>query len=208
MPTKSAEDLNERLTVDRTPLTTTQLWREVAALKELAFTRIKSVEDAIAVAHQDLVRVPTEVQKAIGGLKELLETKICDVDKLNAEKFRNIDKRLDMNEDARIELKKDTSTAVDAALKAAKEAVTEQNNSNALSINKSETSTTKQIDQLAALVTQISSGLNEKINDIKERLSGSDGKEKTVDKMGTTNRELLAILVAVIAILWSIFKSQ
>lgn len=144
---------------DPTPLTTSQLLREIGSLKELVFTEIVAVKEGIKIAHEDLVRVPTDVQRQVGSLRELLETKIIDSDNLKEEKFRNIDKRLDLVEQARIEQKKDTATAVDAALKAAKEAVTEQNTSNVLAINKSETSTTKQIDNQ-----------DSKINDIKDRL--------------------------------------
>lgn len=144
---------------DPTPLTTSQLLREIGSLKELVFTEIVAVKEGIKIAHEDLVRVPTDVQRQVEALRELLETKIIDSDNLKEEKFRNIDKRLDLVEQARIEQKKDTATAVDAALKAAKEAVTEQNTSNVLAINKSETSTTKQIDNQ-----------DSKINDIKDRL--------------------------------------
>ena len=138
--------------------------REIDSLKELIVFRIEAVEKAIIVAHDDLVRVPTDVQKQVGALKELLTQQIGDSDKLKEEKFRNIDKRLDLVEQARIEQKKDTATAVDAALKAAKEAVTEQNTSNVLAINKSEAATTKQIDNQDG-----------KINDVKERLIRLEG---------------------------------
>lgn len=149
---------------DPTQLTTSQLLREIGALKELVFTEIVAVKEGIRIAHEDLVRVPTDVQRQVGALKELLTQQLVDSDKLKEEKFSNIDKRLDLVEQARIEQKKDTATAVDAALKAAKEAVTEQNTSNVLAINKSETSTTKQIDNQ-----------DSKINDIKDRLIRLEG---------------------------------
>lgn len=179
---KEKETAIERYMSDPTSLTTAQLLREIASLKELLQARIAAVEDGIVVAHDDLVRVPTEVQKQIGGLKELLERTICDADKLKEEKFRNIDKRLDMVEQARVEQKKDTATAVDAALKAAKEAVTEQNASNVLAINKSEAAMTKQMDQQAALLSQIKGGLEDKINDIKFQLSKGEGKSAGIQQ--------------------------
>jgi hypothetical protein len=156
--------------IDPSALTTQMVWRENQSLKELLEARITGVEKGIEIAHQDLVRVPTEVQKAISGLKEVLETARLGDKELILEKFRNIDKLFGVVEQARIEQKKDTATAVDAALKAAKEAVTEQNASNAIAISKSEAATTKQIDQQAMLIQTTSKTLDDKINDIKENL--------------------------------------
>lgn len=187
------------------PLTATELQHEISSLKELLLTRISAVEDGIKIAHDDFTRFPTEVDKTVGALRELLECRIDCSDDLKEEKFKNIDKRLDLVEQARIEQKKDTATAVDAALKAAKEAVTEQNTSNVLAINKSETATTKQIDQQAVLLTQIRNSLDEKINDvkaevsvIKQNLSGTKGKGEGYEK-------LIYLLIAAAGVLWAIF---
>lgn len=179
-------------TPDPSSLTVQMIYREFGALKELILSRLGAIEAGIEVAHQDLVRVPTEVQKQVGGLKELLETRIDDSDKIIDEKFKNIEKRLNLNEESRMELKKDTATAVDAALKAAKEAVNEQNASNEKAINKSEAATTKQIDQLGTLVNEIKKGFEDKITDIKERLATGVGKD-----MG--KGQLLALIFAAAA---------
>lgn len=195
----SYHDTGNSFRTDPTSLTTAQLLREIGSLKELLSARIAAVEEGIVVAHDDLVRVPTEVQKQIASLKELLENKLCDADKLKEEKFKNIDKKLDMVEQARIEQKKDTATAVDAALKAAKEAVTEQNASNVLAINKSEAAMTKQMDQQAALLSQIKGGLEDKINDIKVQLSKSEGK-------GAGIAQFIGWILAAIAVAGYFFK--
>lgn len=102
--------------IDPSTLTTQQLWREIAALKELLETKIRAIETAVEVAHSDLVRVPTDVQKQVGNLKEL-----------HAEKFISLSKQLDdrqsltdrRNEERFVAGEK----AVNAALIAAKEAV-------------------------------------------------------------------------------------
>lgn len=103
----------------RTPvspvLSPEQLWREMASLKELLLTRIEAIEKGIAVAHDDLVRVPTEIQKAIGNLKELHEVKIHAVeakfdaalvamDKATASAFASSEKAIMKSEDAQKEL--------------------------------------------------------------------------------------------------------
>lgn len=60
---------------DPTDRTIQQLWREVASLKELFESKLSSMSKAIDVAHSDIVRVPTDVQEAVGALKELQQEK-------------------------------------------------------------------------------------------------------------------------------------
>jgi len=190
----------ERYITDPSTLTTAQLFREIGSLKELLLQRIEAVEEGIEIAHQDLVRVPTDVQKQVGGLKELLEKTIELLAKLNEEKFGNLEKRLDLVEQARIEQKKDTATAVDAALKAAKEAVTEQNASNVLAISKTENNTTKQIEQV-----------NEKIDDVKERLTRIEGVAAGITTTKQTNTTqsnwmIYLVIMAGLAIIGIVIK--
>jgi hypothetical protein len=65
--------------------------------------------------------------------------------------------------------------AVDAALQAAKEAVAEQNRSFALATGKSETATMKQIDALGLAIQTANKGLDDKIADMKDRLTRIEG---------------------------------
>lgn len=167
---------------DPSHLTTAQLLREIGSLKELVFIRIEAiedvikikitaVEDGIKIAHEDLVRVPTDTQLRVGDLKELLVDKINSAVAIRDEKLLYIEKQFILVEQARIEQKKDTRIAVDDALKAAKELVAQQNESNTLAINKREIATTKQMDQQEVLLQQIKSALTDKIEDVKVRLT-------------------------------------
>jgi hypothetical protein len=94
---------------------------------------------------------------------------------LHDEKFNSIQKQFTERDTRTEQTYKDSKVAVDAALQAAKETVGEQNRSAALSIAKSETSTNKQIDQLGVLITTTVQGLNDKIDDLKERLTRLEG---------------------------------
>lgn len=76
------------------------------------------------------------------------------------ERFSNMGQRFIQVEAQRIEQKRDTKDAVDAALTAQKEA-----------IGKSEASTTKQIEQMSASFNTEVSALAESISDLKERAS-------------------------------------
>jgi hypothetical protein len=155
--------------VDPSTLTTQQLWREIASLKELLLSHVDRIDTAVKVAHDDLVRVPTEVQKSVAALKELTWVRLDDLEELVKQRFNLV-------ETSRVEQKTDTATAVTAALNAAKEAVAEQNKSNTVAIAKSEASTTKLLDQLTILINTTASGLEGKINDVKDRLTTIEGR--------------------------------
>lgn len=209
--------------------TTEPLFHEIRSLKELVYTRIRALEKAVEVAHEDLVRVPTEVQKAVGTLKDLHEAKIEGNRRECATQFKMvatasdqlqalIETRLDGNDTA-IRLLQDTTdkfpqridekifalekvaqekfasivtqfaerdvrteqattstkTAVDAALAAQEKAVGKQNDSFTAATQKSEDAFTKQIDQLGLLIQTTARGIDDKIDDLKQRVTRIEG---------------------------------
>ena len=219
-------------------------------LKELVFHRMDGIEKTAMASKEDLVRVPTEVQKHVGHLKELhqerfetndnfikevvaslkdslqsirasqisikeiIETRLNGMDKaiellqannteipkmvdekigalreVHDEKFASIQVQFKERDTRTDQSSRDSKVAVDAALQAAKEAVGEQNRSSALAIQKSETGTTKQIDQLAVLIQSTAKGSDDKIDDIKERLTRIEGKSTGVEKQVATQQQ-------------------
>lgn len=184
---------------DPSTLTTQMTYREISSLKELLTSELNGVKRAIDVAHLDLVRVPTEVQKQVGSLKELLFEKIDHVCKLLNTHVGHLEKQFDTIERQRIEQKTDTRTAVDDALKAAKEAVAQSNLSNATAVLKSEAAFTKMIDAHATLLTTFDSAHNERINTLKEQLAKAEGR-------GGGMKDVGGWIVAAIAILFSLLN--
>jgi hypothetical protein len=69
------DESGKRVNPDPSSLTTQQLQREVASLKEILTTRLDGMEKAIQVAHENLVRVPTDTDKQIQHLKELHDSR-------------------------------------------------------------------------------------------------------------------------------------
>lgn len=173
---------------DPTAATTSLLLREIGSLKELTDQRVSSVEKAISVAHDDLVRFPTEVQKSVAALRELIEAKL----ETHQEKFQGIEKQF-KERDTRIEqTAKDAKTAIDAALLAAEKAVGKQQEANDKATQKSDLSFTKQIDQQGALMQSIKSELDSRITDVKDRFTAfqatTQGRsEEKVDRRGDTS---------------------
>ncbi len=210
---KSAVDI--RPVPDPTLLTTQQLLRELSGLKEVIFTRLDGMDRAISLFNENITRVPTDVDRQVGTLKELLEK--VNVEKFNAlgkqivfaieaygEKFSAVDHQLKSVETYRVEQKQDTKAAVDAALAAAKEAVKEQTQASERAIAKSEAFTTKQIDAISEIIRTTVKGLDEKIDDLKTRVTAGDSQGKgagvAVGYMIGAGGFLVAVLAVIIAI--------
>jgi hypothetical protein len=160
---------------DPTVLTTKLTEREIAALRELLDARITALKNTVETRLDGMDKALLPVQAATQRLVDLvlgLEDKLAGrVDeKLTAyanvvhEKFHGIEVRFS-ERDTRFESeKRDSKTAVDAALQAAKEAV-----------GKSELSTVKQIDQQGILINTTTKATDEKIDDIKDRITRIEG---------------------------------
>ena len=140
-------------------------------------------------------------------LPERIDSSVKQLREVQDEKFRSIGTQF-IERDTRTEqTSRDSKVAVDAALQAAKEAVGEQNKSNALAIAKSEATFTKQIDQIGVLVSTLQKGLEDKIEgnrkntddsmaDIKARLQAIEAHKKGVTESGAF---ILAVVMALIA---------
>ena len=104
-------------------------------------------------------------------MKALLEMQMQSMDDLMDEKFQAVGKEFDLIESRRVEQKQDTKAALDAALAAAKEAVTEQTAASEKAINKSEAATDKRIDQLGERFDTAFDGQRRDIDEVKQRLT-------------------------------------
>ena len=167
---------------DPSQLTTAQLMREAAHIRDTLNLKIDAIEKAIVVAHDDMVRVPTAMDKAVDGLRILtwqrfdsVHTTFLSVAALNEQKFGAIKTQFDERDTRVQQTAKASKEALDAALQAAKEAVSEQNKSNSVAIAKSEAATSKQIDQLTGAIHLTAKTTDDKVADLKERLTRIEG---------------------------------
>jgi hypothetical protein len=119
------------------------------------------------------------VRSAVMALREVIESRIDGLEKITNERFISADGRIATNRIAwenRFELldkqtikaAADVKSAVDAAFAAAASGVAQQNQANFLASQKQENAFTKQIDQLAASVAQLSKANDDKLNDLKK----------------------------------------
>jgi hypothetical protein len=233
---------------DPSPLTTAQLLRELAnfkawvdvqidstaektnALAKRLEDRLKAMDTAMIVFTDNLTRVPTAVDRAVGALQNLhderfntvnlqfnerdarmnqtnldnkvaitaalaaakeaaaaIDEKTAHLQALHDEKFRSIAVQFSERDTRTEQTSRDSKVAVDAALQAAKEAVGEQNRSSALAIAKSEAATAKSIDQLQVILQTATSAIDDKISDIKERLTIIEAKRVGQDTEHTAH---------------------
>jgi hypothetical protein len=155
---------------DPTVRTIEQLQREVSALKELHGVRLEAMDKAIKIAHEDLVRVPTDVQKAVSALHDVL----METFKIHDEKFSGVQRQFeerDVRSDKTAEL---NQKALDAALLTAEKAVSKQQESFTVATTKSEASFTKQIEALGVQLTSIVKTNDDKFSDFRQSISRLD----------------------------------
>lgn len=163
---------------DPTVLTTQQLTVAILNLKELFESRMSAMDKAVELLQQTANRSPT----------------VNEVYMQHEERFKSIAVQFAERNIRTEQISRDSKVAVDAALQAAKEAVGEQNKSSALAIAKSEAATTKQIDQIAVIIQTTNSGMNDKIDDIKDRITSIESKK-------TGSSEMLAFVFGGIGVI-------
>lgn len=127
---------------DPTLLTTQQLLRELASLREIIEARLDGMDKAIELIQRSADKVPTEV-----------DTKLSALDARYVEKFASIQIQFSDRTKLYDQSTRDSKEAVAAALQAAKEAVT-----------KSELNTKEQLGQLSSMIGAMNTTLNEKID--------------------------------------------
>ena len=185
---------------DPTRLTVELLHTSLATLKEIFATRLDGMDRALELANRAIERTPTENDKSIEHLKALIGSRLDSMDvavkllkennstipamidekieslkRVVDEKFGSIQLQFRERDVRADESSKDSKVAIEAALQAAKEAVGEQNKSSSLAIGKSEASVMKQIDQMGLLIATQEAGIDDKISDLKDRLTRIEG---------------------------------
>ena len=190
--------------------TTEQLNQAVSSLRDLIGVRLDSIEKAAEIFSANINRVPTDTQKAVATLQALHEA-MFDRVLSTIEALRVlIDEKFILRDKGVAETAALTSTALQAALAASKEAVGEQNKSSALAISKSEASTIKTIDGLTLILQASAKAVDDKFSDLKERLSRQDqsililqgrdeGKKEAANAQHISSSFIVSVLASVLS---------
>jgi hypothetical protein len=173
--------------------------RAVLQLRELLETRIHCDAEQGAMARDAITK---HVNTALEQLNSLsasrnkgVEDRIDALTEALAVFKETVNGRFELGDVQTEKAARDVKSAVDAAFAAAKEAVGEQNKSNALSIAKSEVATTKQIDQLTEnlrlsvkntddKIEAMKKTSDDKFTDIKDRLVAMEGRSRGIGATG------------------------
>jgi hypothetical protein len=138
--------------------------RTLGSLRTEFNAHFDAIEKAVDLAHQDSVRVPTIVDRAIAAEDALLQAKIAIAEGISSVRLEEISGRLGKLDIQFQERTAASSTAIAAALQAAKEAVGQQNQSSGNAIDKAQQLSSSEI---AAAASQI--------GDLKGRLDKAEG---------------------------------
>jgi hypothetical protein len=146
---------------DPTLRTTQQVLRENFWLRELLETRLTGMDKALSLLQAFADRTPTtmDVQHEVAQLREVMTVRFASVDATFTQK----------------------ETALQAAFAAQEKQAIATNTSNAAANSKMEDSFTKQIDSLYTTKNADTKGIDDKIDDIKSRLTIIESKTSISD---------------------------
>lgn len=164
---------------DPTVLTTALVDRALAAFREVMETRLEGtdkatilaldkVDEAIRDAHEQNQSLYDDLTRQLEAGSDLAKEKIERLREVHDQKFEGIDTRFQERDERSAQSAIDSRISLDAALAAAKEAVSEQNAANAKAIAKSEDATQKQIDSNKTLMDTSLKSLQDQIVVIRE----------------------------------------
>jgi hypothetical protein len=213
-------------TIDRSILATkSEIYARIETVNTALSTRLEAMDQATNLWHDDLVRVPTDVQKSVSSLRDFLEqyfnvglakvrgdhdvlnikviadkefmlSLVKRLEDVSEQRFARIDVGL-MERDKRADqLTLANSAALAAALAAQKEAAGESQKSAALAISKSEGATAEAIKAGAQQFQIGLTSLTSQVNDIKSRLDKGEGSRIVSDPATETRLTSLTATVA------------
>lgn len=167
---------------DPTLLTTRQILHEISILKELVFTKLNSsdvehklIQSVVETRLDGMDKATGLVQNLADNLPSKIDEKVAAAHQIQEEKFKSIQIQF-IERDVRMDQSSnDQKVAIAAALAAVKEAGGKQNESSDKAVAKSETATSKQMDQIMQLIVSGREAMDDKLNDVKERLTRVEG---------------------------------
>lgn len=180
---------------DPTLMTTQQLQREVGAAREVMQSRIDALKDIVVRNAETLAKQPGDFDQKIAFLAKLYDEKFGSI----ATRFIDRDVRSDHTRLSTEAAIVSARQAIEAAMLSAKEQNIEQNKANSVAVAKSEAATIKQIDQQGTIIATTTKALDDKISDVKERLTLIEGTMSGVSATKTDTTMSAGVFTAVVA---------
>jgi hypothetical protein len=205
--------------------------KAVAGLRDLVEGRLGAMDQATQLLAQDLRNVPTAVERDIVALRELMESKLDAMEQavvlqnsasaafpvevrteishlkaLHEERFTSIGTQFTERDIRTDQASKAAKEALDAALQAAKELVNAQGEASSAAAVKSETSFTKQIDQIGTIISTLEKALDARITELKERIDRGEGSSSGMAGQRTDQRASIGTVIAAVATLVAVIS--
>ena len=178
-----------------------ELSASIGLKTDVLVERFRGMDLAVKILEESRDKFTVQVNEKINSLKDVHDEKFLSI----GTQFKERDVRTEQSS-------KDSKVAVDAALQAAKEAVGEQNKSSSSAIAKSEAATAKQIDQIMQLIQTGNKAVDDKIGDIKDRITRLEGLKEgrsteITDRHATGSYTVMltAIIISAISLVISAF---
>lgn len=170
-------------------LLTTQLLRDgLGNLKELIDARLGAMDTATDLRLEMFKGIPADIDRAVGHLRQVQD-----------ERFHTIDNQFVERDVRTTQASGAADDALKAALQAAKELVGAQGEASAAAAVKSETSFTKQIDQIGTIIQTLEKALDARITELKERIDRGEGSNTGMDQGRNEQRLNSQLAVAIFA---------
>jgi hypothetical protein len=197
-------DPTER-TKDAVEAASEQWRRDLAALREIIETRIDGIVHETAERVRAWENEPARVDARIAQHQLLVDRQFDVIEQKFAvedEKFSGVDRQF-VERDVRGEQSaRSSADALAAALQAAKELVGAQGEASAAAAVKSETSFTKQIDQIGTIIQTLEKALDARITELKERIDRGEGNANGVQQHTTESRLNNGLVISLLALLF------
>jgi hypothetical protein len=163
---------------DPTVLTTSQLLREIAGVREYIDSNVHVLEQRFADIDRATQLRREAFESRVQSLNDVVEERFKALDQrfdVIAERFTSVAKQFDERDIRGQQQAEASGAALAAALQAAKELVGAQGEASAAAAVKSETSFTKQIDQIGTIIQTLEKALDARITELKERIDRGEG---------------------------------
>ena len=150
--------------------------------------RLDAMDRATEVLHETVTRTPTEIQLAIGHIRELVFEHLAGIERLDTVREEH---RLELKADAEKALstaREADQKAVAAALAAAEKARDQQTIASQLATNKAETSFIDSLAKLTDTFTLAISNVTTSLNEVKDRLTTIEQRQFQREENRTTQR--------------------
>lgn len=174
---------------DPTERTIQQLEEKISGLKELIVSKLDAAEKATDLRLRVADDVPAMIARELGHLEEKFEVRFESID------LRFVERDVRTNQAATA-----SDQALQAALQAAKELVTAQGESSSAAAVKSETSFTKQIDQIITLIQTQGTASDARITELKERIDRGEGGQVAVQQNTDNRAQATGLQMAMISL--------